>query len=94
MQRMADLVYGMLFRLFECAVGIKRVFFKEETDLVAGIKKVIVGRAALFVCREDRFNFTRIECAHEFLCLCSQTIAFVWSHKVFKHYKAIVLKSF
>src|SRR5687767_7547611 len=48
-QRMPDLVNRTLLTLPQRAIGQKRIFLKEEPDLVPGGEEVFVGLTRLFV---------------------------------------------
>ena len=94
MKRVSDLVYGMLFRLFECTVWIEGMLFKEEADLIAGRQEVLVGRSILFLRREDGDKSRGIELPNEYFGMFSHPIAVARIDEVFENYKAVPIKLF
>ncbi len=50
---MSDLVNRTFLALLERAIGPERIFFKEETNLVAGPEEVVIAVAVLLLGRED-----------------------------------------
>src|SRR5437773_11931295 len=81
----------MVSALEQGSVGKKRIFFKEEANLIAGVEKIIVAGARLFLGREYRDNSTEIEIADEFFSPRAQKIAGFTGDKILEHEKSVAL---
>src|SRR6185295_7809715 len=66
------------------------VHFEEESDLVSRSEEILIRHPALFVCREDRNDFTRIKLLDQLVRPCSQLITLLLARKPFEHEKAMI----
>ena len=73
---------------------MKRILFKEETNLIARGHEVVIGETILFVSREDRNHFRRIKLLDQLLRPRAQSIAIILIRKTFEHEKAIAFVLF
>src|SRR5262245_44827672 len=64
-QRVPDFIDRALLGVSQAGVGSESLFFKKETDLVAGVEEVIVAHAGLLASRKDRGAASRAETADE-----------------------------